>query len=111
MEGKTVAGIGNIYANEILFYAGIKPDKITNTISLEECKQIHKYTKFILAKAIKAGGTTIRDFRNPKNGLGYFAKQLAVYGRMGKKCLKCHETILRIIQNKRSSFYCPICQI
>ena len=111
MEGKTVAGIGNIYASEILFYSGIKPDRITNTISLDECKKMHKYTKFVLAKAIKAGGTTIRDFRNPKSGLGYFSQQLAVYGRLGENCIKCHEVILRIIQNKRSSFYCSICQV
>ena len=110
MEGRTVAGIGNIYASEILFYSGIRPDRVTNTISLDECKKIHKYTKLVLVKAIEAGGTTIRDFRSPNNDLGYFTQQLAVYGRLGENCLKCHKVILRIVQNKRSSFYCSKCQ-
>ena len=111
MEGKTVAGIGNIYASEILFYSEIRPERITKTISLEECKKIYHYIKFILTKAIKAGGTTIRDFRNTNNSPGSFVQQLAVYARLGKNCLKCHRAILRIIQNKRSSFYCSTCQV
>ncbi len=111
MEGRAVAGIGNIYASEILFHAGIRPTRAVNTLSLKECEKIHKHTKSVLTKAIRAGGTTIRDFKNPKNELGYFAQQLSVYGRLGQKCIKCNQSILKITQNQRSSFYCPKCQI
>ena len=110
MEGKAVAGIGNIYASEILFCSNIRPDRLTNTISLKECEKICKCTKSILTRAIEAGGTSIKDFRNPKSGLGYFTQQLLVYGRAGENCLKCHQIILRIIQNNRSSYYCTKCQ-
>ena len=110
MAGKVVVGIGNIYASEILFYSHIRPDRLTNTLSFEECKKICKFTRLVLTKAIKAGGTSIKDFKNPKSGLGYFTQQLLVYGRAGQNCLQCHHIVLRITQNNRSSFYCPNCQ-
>lgn len=110
MEGKAVAGIGNIYASEILFCSNIRPHRLSNTISLKECKKICKCTTSILTRAIEAGGTSIKDFRNTKSGLGYFTQQLLVYGRAGKNCLECHQVILRIIQNNRSSYYCTQCQ-
>ncbi|NRA74099.1 MAG: bifunctional DNA-formamidopyrimidine glycosylase/DNA-(apurinic or apyrimidinic site) lyase [Rickettsiales bacterium] len=110
MESKVVVGIGNIYASEILFHSNIKPDRLTNTISLGEAKRIYKATLDILKKAIEAGGTTIRDFRNPKGDLGYFVQLLSVYGKNNQNCPKCDESILKITQNNRSTYYCPQCQ-
>ena len=110
MGGKTVVGIGNIYASEILFHSNIRPDRLANTISLKECKKLYKSIVFVLTKAIKAGGTTIRDFRDPEGNLGYFIQLLAVYGKANQNCSKCQQIILKITQNNRSTYYCPKCQ-
>lgn len=111
LENKTVVGIGNIYASEILFYSNIRPDRKTNTISLEECKKICEFTRIVLLKAIKAGGTSIRDFKHTNGKVGSFAQQLVVYSRDNRHCLRCNTKILKIIQNSRSSYFCPNCQI
>ena len=111
MEGKVVSGIGNIYANEILFYSNIMPDRRTNSISFQECKQIYKFIKIVLNKAIEAGGTSIRDYRTPNNKLGNFTKQLLIYGRNGQDCLKCNGIVMKMTQNNRSTYYCSKCQV
>ena len=110
MNSKIIVGIGNIYASEILFCSNIRPDRLANTISLRETTKLYDSILKILTKAIEAGGTTIKDFRNAKGELGYFAQLLSVYGRSGQNCLKCNEIILKIVQNKRSTYFCPKCQ-
>lgn len=111
MEGKAVVGVGNIYASEVLFDARIHPTRLANTITSKECKQLYQSVQAILSKAIKAGGTTIKDFRNHEGNLGYFTQQLMVYGRDGQHCLLCHSVIIKITQNNRSSYYCSKCQV
>ena len=110
MNSHFVTGIGNIYASEILYLSKIKPDRISNTLSTVECRQICSITKTVLTKAIETGGTTIRDFKNHHGKSGYFQQELAVYGRTGKNCYKCETLIQQITIGNRSTFFCPTCQ-
>ncbi len=113
MDNKVVVGIGNIYASEILFRAQIHPQRKTNTISKNDAKRIYAAVILILNNAIRAGGTTIRDFRDHQGKLGYFAQELLVYGKENENCMRCGDEtqILRSVINGRSSYYCSICQI
>ena len=109
MEQKVVVGVGNIYANEALFLAGISPLKPANEIGkklglLISC--IHD----VLNDAIKAGGSTLRDFAHVSGESGYFQHKFHVYGRAGKPCSKCKTPIISIRQAGRATFYCPKCQ-
>ena len=110
MNQKNVVGIGNIYASEILFKSSINPTRIANSISRVECNLITKFSKNILKKAIKVGGTTIRDFFSAEGSKGYFKIQLNVYDREDKKCSKCQNTIKKITQNQRATYFCETCQ-
>ena len=111
MNQKNVVGIGNIYANEILFDAKIRPTRKCKTLTKKENIQIVESTKKILKLAIKAGGTTLQDFYQPDGNKGYFKIDLAVYDRTGKCCLFCkQEIIARIIQAQRATFFCKKCQ-
>lgn len=110
MEQKAVVGVGNIYANEALFRAKIRPDRNANTLNLEECKLLVTAIKNVLRKAIEKGGTTLKDFRSPLNQQGYFQLDLDVYNREGKPCTLCSKPIERIKIQQRSSFYCSTCQ-
>ncbi len=110
MDARVVAGIGNIYANEALFRAGILPNRPGESISKKECKSIVNGTKIVLEKAIARGGTTVNDFQNSQGDAGFFQLDLAVYGRSGEPCKSCGCTIERIVMTGRSSFYCPGCQ-
>ena len=110
MNGKIVAGIGNIYANEILFSAGIHPMKPAGKLSRQAISKLVLATKKILAQAIEAGGTTIKDFLNSDGKPGYFQQTLKVYSREGKKCMQCQTPLSQIKIAQRKTVYCPSCQ-
>jgi formamidopyrimidine-DNA glycosylase len=104
-----VAGLGNIYVCEALFRAGIHPTRPGGSISLERLKRLVPAIHDVLAEAIAAGGSTLRDFASPDGELGYFSKSFVVYGREGKACA-CGGAVKRIVQGGRSTFYCARCQ-
>ena len=108
LNGKLVAGIGNIYASEILFASRVRPDRGFGSLADKECAEIVKHTKLVLKRAIRAGGTTIRDYRNSGGGTGEYAGRLNVYGRA--QCPACGTKITLIRQSGRSSYYCGKCQ-
>ena len=110
LDQNLVAGIGNIYASEILFEAGIHPEKPGYLIMASEFKQIIKSTRKILKQALKYNGTTISDFRRVDEKTGEFQNFLKVYGRQGLACRICGEKIQKLRQNQRSTFLCPSCQ-
>ena len=119
MDSKVVVGVGNIYACESLHQAGISPERKAGSVSKKRYQYLTQCIKTILAQAIKAGGTTLQDFSQVDGSPGYFAQVLSVYGREGELCNVCNGSmqhplekckIVRITQNQRSTFYCPICQ-
>lgn len=111
MNAHVVVGVGNIYASESLFRAGINPKRQAGRISLARYDRLAIEIKTVLAKAIKAGGTTLRDFYGGDGEAGYFQQQLDVYGRDGEPCRQCNRDIVSIVQGQRSTFYCTTCQI
>ncbi|AOE49106.1 bifunctional DNA-formamidopyrimidine glycosylase/DNA-(apurinic or apyrimidinic site) lyase [Kangiella sediminilitoris] len=110
MTNAVVVGVGNIYASESLFLSGIHPKRAANRISLKRCRLLAFNIKEVLAKAIKQGGTTLKDFTQTDGSPGYFSQELNVYGREGQACNKCQTPIKNIVLGQRSSFYCPRCQ-
>ncbi len=112
LDQRVVAGIGNIYACEALFRAGISPKRKTSTVAGERAKQLVPAIKTVLEDAIKAGGSTLRDYKKSDGSLGYFQHSFKVYDREGEPCPKkgCKGTIKRIVQGGRSTFYCSSCQ-
>jgi formamidopyrimidine-DNA glycosylase len=110
MDGKVVVGVGNIYASEALFIAGINPKKLAKDLSTKEYKQLVLSIKQVLEKAIMAGGTTLKDFKKSDGKPGYFAQQLNVYGRKGQACYHCGSEILNYKEAQRATYYCPLCQ-
>ena len=113
LDQKIISGIGNIYACEALFRAGISPKRKSNSISYKRASKLVNSIKLVLTEAIKAGGSSIKDFVHPDGELGYFATKWRVYGREGEPCLCNHQKnvlIKRIIQSGRSTFFCPVCQ-
>lgn len=110
MDGKIVVGVGNIYANESLFLAGINPKRLAGRISRERYDTLAEAIKQVLAAAIKQGGTTLRDFVGGDGRPGYFAQQLNVYGREGEPCRVCGTPIKHLVLGQRSTYYCPNCQ-
>lgn len=110
MDNHIVVGVGNIYANEALFQAKIHPSQHAGMLNSDDCDHLVSIIKEVLAKAIKAGGTTLQDFVNGHGSPGYFQQQLFVYGREGQACFKCKTPILNEKIGQRSSFYCPTCQ-
>ena len=111
IDQTVIAGIGNIYASEILYKAKIHPFRSTNSLSEIDLESIIKACRFILKKAIKLGGTTIKNHAQPDGKLGYFKQKLKVYGRAGKKCFSCKNNILNNSIANRSTYYCDYCQI
>ena len=107
MDQKIIAGVGNIYASEALFLSKIRPTKIANRLSKSMCDHLVKSIKTVLTKAVKYGGTSIKDYKTLDGGSGYFTQKLSVYGL--DKC-KCGEKIRNVKISGRSSFYCPKCQ-
>jgi formamidopyrimidine-DNA glycosylase len=110
MDSKTVVGVGNIYASEALFRAGIRPTIAAGRLSRERYQRLVAAIKAVLAEAIEAGGTTLRDFVNGEGKPGYFQQTLQVYGRVGEPCVVCGSHIKQIQQAQRASYYCPRCQ-
>jgi formamidopyrimidine-DNA glycosylase len=105
-----IAGIGNIYANEVLFLSGISPRRKARTITGGRADRLATAIVTTLRAAIEDGGTSLRDHVQPGGEIGYFAQRLAVYGQAGKPCPRCSSLIKTIIQSGRSSFYCSRCQ-
>ena len=110
MSNATVVGVGNIYANEALFRAGIHPLRAAGRISRERYIRLAGIIKEVLQEAIRQGGTTLRDFVGSDGRPGYFAQQLAVYGRDGEPCKGCGQDIRRQTVGQRGTFFCPRCQ-
>jgi formamidopyrimidine-DNA glycosylase len=110
MLNNIVVGVGNIYASEALFSAGINPSRPANSIKLDEFARLSKSIKTVLRKAISAGGTTLKDFKNERGDAGYFKQELAVYGRAKLPCYNCRQAIAQVRIGQRSSFYCQNCQ-
>ncbi|WP_127474589.1 bifunctional DNA-formamidopyrimidine glycosylase/DNA-(apurinic or apyrimidinic site) lyase [Sulfurivermis fontis] len=110
MDSKIVVGVGNIYASEALFRAGIHPSRAAGTLSQERCARLVVAIKEVLREAIRQGGTTLRDFTGGDGKPGYFAQQLRVYGRAGEPCPACGATIKQMRHGQRSTYYCPRCQ-
>ena len=112
MDQKMVAGLGNIYVCEALWDSQIIPTRIGENMSIVDCKKLVRSIKKVLGKAIKFGGTTLKDYRQIGGEVGYFQNKLQVYGKEGEKCCrrKCQGTVKRAILNGRSSFYCDFCQ-
>ena len=108
-----VSGIGNIYASEILFLSKIDPSKKVYSLKIDDCKKIITNSRKVLLKAIRYGGSSIRDFRNAKGKKGNFQKNFKVYDREGLNCkrYRCEGVIKKKIISNRSTFYCNICQI
>ena len=94
MDSKTVAGVGNIYANEALFQAGISPLTPAGAVSEDRYLLLAKAIKKVLRQAIKAGGTTLNDFQNARGEPGYFSQKLAVYGREDQRCHHCRSLLI-----------------
>ncbi|MGR3377426.1 bifunctional DNA-formamidopyrimidine glycosylase/DNA-(apurinic or apyrimidinic site) lyase [Salipiger abyssi] len=112
LDQKIVAGLGNIYVCEALFRAGIHPGRRVSRISEKRLAALVPVIRQVLAEAIEAGGSSLRDFRQADGELGYFQHSFDVYGREGQSCRTpgCTNTVHRIVQSGRSSFYCPGCQ-
>jgi len=110
MDSRIVVGVGNIYACESLYMAGINPKTKANKISKLRYINLTNKIRMVLKKAIKAGGTTLQDFAKVDGKPGYFSQELSVYGRENENCYSCNGKIKRIVQNQRSTFYCPKCQ-
>jgi formamidopyrimidine-DNA glycosylase len=110
MDSHTVAGVGNIYANEALFMAGIHPLRAAGRISRARYAQLADAIRSVLAAAIRQGGTTLRDFLNSEGKPGYFQQSLHVYGRASDPCSRCGTPIRETRSGQRSTFYCPHCQ-
>lgn len=110
MDGHIIVGVGNIYANEALFSAGINPKTAAGRLGKERCTRLAALVKSILNLAIAAGGSTLRDFVDSAGNPGYFQQQYGVYGRAGQLCQRCGATVRQLRQGQRSAFYCPGCQ-
>lgn len=110
MDQGIVSGIGNIYASEILFEAGVLPERLAKNLKKEEKKLVYKSIKNVLKKAIRLRGTSDSDYRDTSGAPGKFQKVLRVYRRSGMKCKKCDTIIKKIKLGQRSAFYCPKCQ-
>ena len=111
IDQKIIAGIGNIYASEILYKAKINPLRKVNSLSQNDLNSIITFTKIILKKSIDVGGTTIRDHMQPDGSLGYFKQKLQVYGKVNEKCKTCNSYIVKEVISNRSTFICKHCQI
>jgi formamidopyrimidine-DNA glycosylase len=110
MDSRVVAGIGNIYACEILFHAGLNPQKKISRLTRKEWERVVAGSRHVLQKAITCGGTTISDFVNASGKSGYFQLELQTYGRQGQFCKCCATPIAKKTMAGRSTFFCPKCQ-
>lgn len=110
LAGDIVVGVGNIYASEALFMAGIRPTARANRLSRARAQRLHAAIVQVLERAVRQGGSTLRDFVSAEGKSGYFQLEAAVYGRTGQPCRVCATPIRSLVQGQRSTFYCPTCQ-
>ncbi|WP_077001589.1 bifunctional DNA-formamidopyrimidine glycosylase/DNA-(apurinic or apyrimidinic site) lyase [Variovorax sp. KK3] len=110
LAGDVVVGVGNIYASEALFLAGIRPSLSAARISRPRAVRLHSAVQEILARAVERGGSTLRDFAHVDGQSGYFQLEASVYGRTGEPCRVCATPVRQIRQGQRSTYFCPICQ-
>jgi formamidopyrimidine-DNA glycosylase len=110
MDAHKIVGIGNIYANEVLFHAGVHPRLAAGRLSRVRCDRLAAAIKETLQKAIAAGGSSLRDFVDGHGKPGYFQQTYFVYGRKGEPCRICGSAIRQFAQGGRSTFFCPVCQ-
>lgn len=110
MDNRNVVGIGNIYSDEVCFYAKVNPIRRVKSLKDGEIKLLFKGIKHILAEAIKYEGTSISDYVNVAGEAGAYTKKLNVYGRCGEKCVKCKGVVARLKIGGRTSSFCPLCQ-
>lgn len=110
LDGKVVVGVGNIYASEAAFRAGIRPTRAAGAIALARYERLADAIRDVLSEAIRAGGTTLRDYRGSGGDPGEFQLALRVYGREGEPCVTCGNPIRREARGQRSLYYCPSCQ-
>lgn len=110
MNGNLVVGVGNIYASEALFHAGIRPQRSASRVRREEFAPLVRSIRKVLRAAIRQGGTTLRDYVSPDGTPGYFRQKLFVYERAGEPCRVCKTPIRRIVQGQRATYFCPQCQ-
>jgi formamidopyrimidine-DNA glycosylase len=111
MDQRRVAGVGNIYANEALFEAGIDPSKPTDRLSLDEFARLHAAVTGVLGRAVDSSGTTVRDYRTGTGERGRFQLELKVYGRGGEPCVRCGKRLVTTHTiDLRATTFCPFCQ-
>ncbi|KAA8997310.1 bifunctional DNA-formamidopyrimidine glycosylase/DNA-(apurinic or apyrimidinic site) lyase [Affinibrenneria salicis] len=110
MDNKVVVGVGNIYASESLFMAGLRPDRLAGSLTAAEAERLAQTIKTVLQRSIEQGGTTLRDFLQSDGKPGYFAQELQVYGRAGEPCRVCATPIESAKHGQRSTFFCRYCQ-
>jgi formamidopyrimidine-DNA glycosylase len=110
MNSQLVVGVGNIYASEALFRARIRPQRRAGTLTRREAGQLVRAVRAVLRQAIRAGGTTLRDYLKADGEPGYFRQRLYVYERDGRPCRRCRTPLRAISQGQRSTYYCPSCQ-
>jgi formamidopyrimidine-DNA glycosylase len=110
MDQRRIVGVGNIYASEALFRAGIDPRRPANTLTADDAARLHQAIREVLLEAIRFRGTTLLDYRDSSGERGGFAARLKVYDRKGAACPRCETPIERIVQGGRSTFFCPHCQ-
>ena len=110
LDQQVIAGLGNIYACEALFRARISPRRLAASVAGRRAERLAPAIREVLDDAIAAGGSSLRDYVQASGELGYFQHRFAVYGREGEPCPACDQTVGRLVQNGRSTFYCPTCQ-
>jgi formamidopyrimidine-DNA glycosylase len=110
LAGELVVGVGNIYASEVLFLAGIRPTTRANRLGRVRVLRLHQAIRQVLALAVAQGGSTLRDFSNAQGEAGHFQQGAMVYGRPGLPCRQCGQAIKTLRQGQRSTFFCPQCQ-
>jgi formamidopyrimidine-DNA glycosylase len=110
LDQRIVVGVGNIYASEALFRAGIHPRRAAGRVSPERYARLVHAVREVLEEAIRQGGTTLRDYVSADGTPGYFRQKLYVYERAAEPCRRCGTTIRRLTQGQRSTYFCPACQ-
>ena len=110
MDGHIVVGVGNIYASEALFHAGIRPGTVSGKLTRPACARLVGAIQRVLTAAIAAGGSSLRDYVHSSGEPGYFQLHTQVYDRAGQPCKACGTLVRRVVQGQRASFYCPQCQ-
>ena len=110
LAGELVVGVGNIYASEALFHAGIRPTLAASRISRPRAAKLHRAVQEVLAQAVRQGGSTLRDFSNAHGEAGLFQLDAMVYGRAGQPCRVCATVVRTIRQGQRATYFCPQCQ-